>query len=42
MRARFLDGRTVKSCCVLAADADGREIVTVEGIEAGPDELRPR
>jgi carbon-monoxide dehydrogenase small subunit len=37
----FLDGRTVKSCCVLAADLDGREIVTVEGIEAGPDELHP-
>jgi aerobic carbon-monoxide dehydrogenase small subunit len=37
----FLDGRTVKSCCVLAADADGREIVTVEGIEKSPEELHP-
>jgi len=37
----FLDGRTVKSCCVLAADVDGREIMTLEGIEKGPDELHP-
>lgn len=37
----FLDGRTVKSCCVLAADADGREIMTVEGIEKSRDELHP-
>jgi aerobic carbon-monoxide dehydrogenase small subunit len=37
----FLDGCTVKSCCVLAADVDGREIMTVEGIENGPDELHP-
>ena len=37
----FLDGRTVKSCCVLAADADGREILTVEGIEKSPEELHP-
>jgi carbon-monoxide dehydrogenase small subunit len=25
----FLDGRTVKSCCVLAADVDGAEITTI-------------
>jgi aerobic carbon-monoxide dehydrogenase small subunit len=37
----FLDGQTVKSCCVLAADVDGREIMTVEGIEVSPDELHP-
>ena len=37
----FLDGRTVKSCCVLAADADGCEILTVEGIEKSPEELHP-
>jgi carbon-monoxide dehydrogenase small subunit len=37
----FLDGRTVKSCCVLAADVDGREIMTVEGIEKSRDELHP-
>ena len=30
----FLDGRTVNSCLVLAAEADGAEIETIEG-EAG-------
>lgn len=28
----FLDGRTVRSCLVLAAEAGGAEIVTLEGI----------
>lgn len=28
----MLDGSTVKSCCVLAADVDGREILTIEGL----------
>jgi carbon-monoxide dehydrogenase small subunit len=28
-----LDGRAVKSCTVLAVQADGREITTVEGLE---------
>lgn len=37
----FFDGRTVKSCCLLAADVDGHEILTVEGIETGPDQLHP-
>jgi len=37
----FLDGRTVKSCCLLAADIDGHEIVTVEGLETGPVQLHP-
>lgn len=32
-----LDGRTVKSCCILAADVDGAEIVTVEGVAEGED-----
>jgi len=27
----FLDGRTVNSCMVLAAEADGREVETIEG-----------
>ena len=36
-----LDGRTVKSCCVLAADADGREITTIEGLSPTPGELHP-
>jgi len=37
----LLDGQSVKSCTVLAAQADGRAVTTVEGL-AGPDgELHP-
>jgi aerobic carbon-monoxide dehydrogenase small subunit len=36
----YLDGVLVCSCLVLAAQADGREVVTVEGL-AGEDELHP-
>jgi len=37
----LLDGRSVKSCSVLAVQADGSEVLTVEGL-AGPDgELHP-
>jgi aerobic carbon-monoxide dehydrogenase small subunit len=32
----LLDGQSVKSCAVLAVQADGREITTIEGL-AGPD-----
>jgi carbon-monoxide dehydrogenase small subunit len=35
-----LDGRVVCSCLVLGAEAEGREIRTVEGIAAG-DKLHP-
>jgi carbon-monoxide dehydrogenase small subunit len=34
----LMDGTPVKSCTVLAVQADGREITTVEGL-AGPDGL---
>jgi len=37
----ILDGRTVKSCCVLAADADGRSVTTVEGLSESVDALHP-
>ena len=41
----LLDGQSVKSCTVLAAQADERELVTVEGLSAGPgagpDEMHP-
>jgi aerobic carbon-monoxide dehydrogenase small subunit len=37
----LLDGQSVKSCTLLAAQADGREVVTAEGLAAGPDELHP-
>ena len=33
----LLDGESVKSCTVLAAQADGGEVTTVEGLAAGPD-----
>jgi carbon-monoxide dehydrogenase small subunit len=35
-----LDGKLVCACLVLAAQADGHEVVTVEGLAAG-DELHP-
>ena len=37
----LLDGESVKSCTLLAAQADGREVTTIEAM-AGPDgELHP-
>jgi carbon-monoxide dehydrogenase small subunit len=36
----FLDGKTVRSCLVLAAEADGSEIVTLEGISQNPTPLQ--
>jgi carbon-monoxide dehydrogenase small subunit len=35
-----LDGRAVKSCTVLAVQADGSEVTTIEGLAAG-GELHP-
>jgi aerobic carbon-monoxide dehydrogenase small subunit len=40
----LLDGQSVKSCTVLAAQADGCDVVTVEGLSAdsgGPGEMHP-
>jgi len=37
----LLDGESVKSCTVLAAQADGASVTTIEGLAAGPDELHP-
>jgi aerobic carbon-monoxide dehydrogenase small subunit len=37
----LLDGQSVKSCTVLAAQADEREVVTVEGLADGPDDMHP-
>ena len=37
----LLDGRSVKSCTLLAAQADGREVVTLEGLSNGDGELHP-
>ena len=37
----LLDGRTVRSCLILAIEVEGREIVTVEGLSTdGPTELQ--
>ena len=36
----LLDGKSVKSCTVLAVQADGSEVTTVEGLANG-DELHP-
>src|SRR4051794_36478274 len=36
-----LDGEAVKSCTVLAVQADGAEVTTIEGLAPGPDELHP-
>ena len=37
----YLDGTLVCSCLVLAGQAEGAEIVTVEGLANGDDELHP-
>ena len=37
----LLDGRAVKSCTVLAHQAEGREITTIEGLARDGDELHP-
>lgn len=37
----LLDGRSVKSCTVLAAQADGREVTTVEGLAGDGGQMHP-
>jgi aerobic carbon-monoxide dehydrogenase small subunit len=37
----LLDGQAVKSCTLLAAQADGRDIVTTEGLASGAEEMHP-
>ncbi|MCW2666128.1 MAG: coxS [Frankiales bacterium] len=37
----LLDGESVKSCTVLAVQADGREVSTVEGLAAADGTLHP-
>ena len=33
----LVDGAAVSSCCFLAADADGRDVLTVEGLAERPE-----
>ena len=37
----LLDGKTVKSCCVLAADVDGQSVATIESLSDPGGELHP-
>jgi len=37
----LLDGKSVKSCTMFAVQADGREIMTIEGMQAADGELHP-
>jgi carbon-monoxide dehydrogenase small subunit len=37
----LIDGRSARSCLMLAVQADGREILTVEGIAPNDDRLHP-
>ncbi len=36
-----VDGRAVKSCTMLAVQADGATVTTIEGMATGADELHP-
>ena len=36
----LLNGKAVRSCLILAMEAEGKEIITIEGL-AGEDELHP-
>ena len=38
--AVIMDGRLVNSCCVMAAEVEGAELLTIEGV-AGPEGLHP-
>jgi len=37
----LFDGEPVRACLILAVQANGREITTVEGLAPGPDALHP-
>jgi carbon-monoxide dehydrogenase small subunit len=37
----LLDGEPVRSCLLLAVQADGHEVTTVEGLSPGPEQLHP-
>jgi carbon-monoxide dehydrogenase small subunit len=37
----ILDGRPVNSCLVLGVEVQGSQILTIEGLQPGPDRLHP-
>jgi carbon-monoxide dehydrogenase small subunit len=37
----MLDGGTVKSCCVLAADVNGHDVTTIEALSSSAEDLHP-
>lgn len=37
----LVDGQAVRSCLMLAVQANGKKVETVEGLASGPDELHP-
>jgi carbon-monoxide dehydrogenase small subunit len=37
----LFDGMSARSCLMLAVQADGHDLVTVEGLAPGPDQLNP-
>ncbi|HET7011114.1 MAG TPA: (2Fe-2S)-binding protein [Anaerolineales bacterium] len=37
----LFDGQPVRSCLILAVQADGHELTTVEGLSPGPESLHP-
>jgi len=37
----LVDGTPMRSCLILAVQANGRELATVEGLAPGPDRLHP-
>jgi carbon-monoxide dehydrogenase small subunit len=37
----LVDGRSARSCLMLAVQADGCDILTIEGLAPGPDALHP-
>lgn len=37
----LFDGAAVRACLILAVQADGHELMTVEGLAPSPDELHP-
>src|SRR5262245_35708507 len=37
----LVDGESVKSCTMLAVQADGLDVTTIEGLSPGPDQMHP-